>query len=94
MSCHLFLFPAFEMDCFWWHIADFALVMAQILIRWAIQHGTSALPKSVTPGRIEKNLHVFEWKLSAEDFKKLSSFPDQVGTGRPRANPDRACAAA
>ena len=52
--------------------------LSQVLIRWGIQHGSSVLPKSVTPERIEQNLHVFDWELSAEDFKKLTSFPDQV----------------
>ena len=49
----------------------------QVLIRWAIQHGTSVLPKSVTPERIESNLDVFSWKLEDEDYKKLH-FPKQV----------------
>lgn len=49
----------------------------QILIRWAVQNGTSVLPKSVTPERIEGNLAVFDWSLEEEDFKKLSSFKDQ-----------------
>ena len=52
--------------------------LSQVLIRWGIQHGSSVLPKSVTPERIEQNLHVFDWELSPEDFKKVSSFPDQV----------------
>lgn len=50
----------------------------QVLIRWAVQNGTSVLPKSKNPERIESNLHVFDWSLDAEDFKKLSSINDQV----------------
>ncbi len=53
------------------------MAFVQILIRWAIQHGTSVLPKSVTPSRIEENLDVFDFKLTDEDLKKLH-FSKQV----------------
>jgi len=45
--------------------------VGQILIRWAIQHGTSVIPKSANKGRIEANLDVFSWKLEEEDYQKL-----------------------
>jgi diketogulonate reductase-like aldo/keto reductase len=51
---------------------------AQVLIRWAIQHGTSVLPKSKSPERIVANFDVLDWELSADDFKELSSLPRQV----------------
>ena len=50
----------------------------QVLIRWAIQNGTSVLPKSKSPERIVSNLEVLDWELSTEDFKKLSSLSRQV----------------
>lgn len=50
---------------------------AQVLIRWAVQRGTSVLPKSTHPGRITANLDVFSWSLSAEDFAALSSLSTQ-----------------
>eukprot|EP00735_Rhodelphis_limneticus_P015281 TRINITY_DN9483_c0_g1::TRINITY_DN9483_c0_g1_i1::g.265::m.265 TRINITY_DN9483_c0_g1::TRINITY_DN9483_c0_g1_i1::g.265 ORF type:complete len:333 (+),score=65.65,sp/Q84TF0/AKRCA_ARATH/49.84/5e-102,Aldo_ket_red/PF00248.16/3.3e-59,Sigma70_r4/PF04545.11/5.4e+02,Sigma70_r4/PF04545.11/1.4e+02,Sigma70_r4/PF04545.11/6.2 TRINITY_DN9483_c0_g1_i1:46-999(+) len=50
---------------------------AQILIRWAIQHGTSVIPKSVTPDRIKSNLDVFAWQLSDQDYHMLSTLPNQ-----------------
>nr|KAJ3419578.1 hypothetical protein HK105_006784 [Polyrhizophydium stewartii] len=43
---------------------------AQVLISWAIQRGTQAIPKSVNPTRIEQNLQYFA--LSDADFKALS----------------------
>ncbi|KAG2179092.1 hypothetical protein INT43_001942 [Umbelopsis isabellina] len=44
--------------------------VAQTLISWAVQRGTSVLPKSVTPSRIEANFQ--DYKLSEEDFAKIN----------------------
>ncbi|CAK9863756.1 unnamed protein product [Sphagnum jensenii] len=49
----------------------------QVLIRWAIQRGVSAIPKSSSPHRIKENMQVFDWKLAAENFETLSSFQNQ-----------------
>ncbi|GFR45268.1 hypothetical protein Agub_g6374 [Astrephomene gubernaculifera] len=50
---------------------------AQILIRWAVQRGTSVLPKSVKPERIRSNLDVFDWEIPADMYDKLSKLPYQ-----------------
>ncbi|KAJ9134253.1 hypothetical protein NKR23_g10260 [Pleurostoma richardsiae] len=42
---------------------------AQVLIAWAIQRGTVAIPKSTTPSRIWANYNVPE--LSKEDFRTI-----------------------
>ncbi|KAI8371743.1 NADP-dependent oxidoreductase domain-containing protein [Radiomyces spectabilis] len=44
---------------------------AQMLISWGVKRGTSVIPKSVTPSRIEKNFHVVP--LRDEDFNTLDS---------------------
>ena len=44
----------------------------QVLIRWAVQRGTSTLPKSVSEKRIISNIDVLSWELPAEDFAALS----------------------
>ncbi|KAK7395043.1 hypothetical protein VNO78_15585 [Psophocarpus tetragonolobus] len=49
----------------------------QVLVKWAIQRGTSVIPKSTHPGRIMENVSVFNWELPEQDFKALSSIPDQ-----------------
>lgn len=36
---------------------------AQVLVRWALQHGTSVLPKSSNPQRIKANLQVSESRV-------------------------------
>lgn len=51
--------------------------VGQVLIRWALQHGTSVIPKSTSPARIRGNLEVFGWELSAEDYAALSALLDQ-----------------
>lgn len=50
----------------------------QVLVRWAIQRGTSVIPKSTNPERIKENMDVFGWEIPKEDFQALCSIPDQV----------------
>ncbi len=49
-----------------------------MLIRWAVQRGTSALPKSTRPERIRSNLDVFDWRLDQPDFDRLSQLATQL----------------
>ncbi|KVH94888.1 Aldo/keto reductase [Cynara cardunculus var. scolymus] len=49
----------------------------QVLVRWGIQRGTSVIPKSTNPDRINENMHVFNWELPEQDFNVLSNIPDQ-----------------
>ncbi|KAK1412442.1 hypothetical protein QVD17_33698 [Tagetes erecta] len=49
----------------------------QVLVRWAIQRGTSVIPKSTNADRIKENMHVFNWVLPEQDFNALCSIPDQ-----------------
>jgi diketogulonate reductase-like aldo/keto reductase len=50
---------------------------AQVLIRWAIQRGTSVVPKSVKPERLQSNIDVLTWELSPEQMKALNSIEPQ-----------------
>ncbi len=44
---------------------------AQVMLRWAIQHGTVPIPKSETKNRIKENLEVFGFELSSEDMQRI-----------------------
>jgi diketogulonate reductase-like aldo/keto reductase len=56
---------------------------AQVVLRWHIQHGLSAIPKSVHPERIAANLDIFNFELSPADMGVL----DGLDTGK-RNGPD------
>lgn len=51
---------------------------AQILLRWSLQHGCVAIPKSVHKERIEENINIFDFELSAEDMEKLDSLNENL----------------
>jgi len=45
---------------------------AQILIRWALQHGTVVIPKSSNKERIKENTEVFDFHISESDMQILN----------------------
>ena len=45
---------------------------AQILIAWALERGTSVIPKSVSPDRLKQNLDASELKIKDEDMQAIS----------------------
>ncbi|MCX2684682.1 aldo/keto reductase [Pseudomonas sp. DCB_AW] len=46
---------------------------AQIILRWHIQNGVIAIPKSITPARIEENIQVFDFALDEQDMAAIAS---------------------
>jgi 2,5-diketo-D-gluconate reductase A len=57
---------------------------AQVLLRWHLDSGRSAIPKSVRPERIAENLDVFDFALDADDVAAI----DALDTGM-RGGPDQ-----
>lgn len=57
--------------------AEYAKTPAQVLLSWAVQRGTSVVPKSATPGRIRENMEVFE--LGEGDMERV----DKIWEGLP-----------
>ena len=46
---------------------------AQVMIRWAIQHGTSVIPKSTRRDRIHENALVFDFRLDADEMRQIDA---------------------
>jgi diketogulonate reductase-like aldo/keto reductase len=58
---------------------------AQVMLRWHLQQGRSAIPKSVTPSRIAENLAVADFELTGDQLIAI----DALDTGV-RGGPDPA----
>ena len=46
---------------------------AQVILRWLIQRGIVAIPKSVRKNRIEENINIFDFHLSEEDLQLIQT---------------------
>ncbi|XVV13951.1 aldo/keto reductase [Actinoplanes sp. CA-131856] len=54
---------------------------AQVMLRWQLQHGHSAIPKSTNPGRIAENFDIFDFTLSAEQMASIDALDTGVRNG-------------
>jgi methylglyoxal/glyoxal reductase len=53
---------------------------AQILLRWNMELGVSAIPKSSNPERLRENFSIFDFTLSPEDVQTLCGFNENYRT--------------
>jgi 2,5-diketo-D-gluconate reductase A len=53
----------------------------QVVIRWHLQLGNVVFPKSVTPERIEQNIDVFDFELSAAEMDGIEKLDRGERTG-------------
>jgi 2,5-diketo-D-gluconate reductase A len=51
----------------------YGITPAQVVLRWHLQLGTVAIPKSVTPARIRSNLDVLGFELADDDVDAISA---------------------
>lgn len=64
--------------------------VAQICLRWILEHNALVIPKSSTPERIEDNFDIFDFQLNAEDIKTIDNLPQMGFSGElPNHWPDR-----
>ena len=52
---------------------------AQIILRWHMEHGLIAIPKSVHPQRIADNIEIFNFSLDAGDMTALDAMDSPEG---------------
>lgn len=53
---------------------------AQVLVRWSLQHGLVAIPKSSRPERIRENSEVFDFEISDSDMARLDALGEDLHT--------------
>ena len=64
--------------------------VAQICLRWILEHNALIIPKSSTPERIEDNFNIFDFQLKPEDIKTIDNLPQMGFSGElPNHWPDR-----
>ena len=54
---------------------------AQVMLRWHLQEGRSAIPKSTKPARIAENFDVFDFELSGEQIAAIDALDTGVRGG-------------
>ena len=61
---------------------------AQVMLRWHVQQGRSAIPKSVRPQRIAENFDVFDFELTAGELVSIDALDTGVRGGPEPAEVD------
>ncbi|MED1818828.1 glyoxal/methylglyoxal reductase [Bacillus subtilis] len=59
--------------------------VAQVILRWDLQHGVVTIPKSIKEHRIIENADIFDFELSQEDMDKIDALNKDKRVG---PNPD------
>ena len=57
---------------------------AQVVLRWAVQHGALVIPKSSNRERIRENAQIFDFELGEDDLRALDALDRTGGTDRAR----------
>lgn len=54
--------------------------VAQIMLRWAVEHGTVPIPKSTSRERMAENINIFDFKLSSQEIQSINELSDGLRT--------------
>ena len=57
---------------------EYGKTAAQVALRWLLQSGVIIIPKTTHKERMEENLNLFDFELSAEDMQAIAT----LDTGR------------
>ena len=63
---------------------------AQVILRWHIEHGIVAIPKSVKPHRIEENFDIFDFALTRDEVAAIDALDTGVAR-RPASREHQPC---
>jgi len=66
--------------------AKYGKTPGQVVLRWHIDLGTVAIPRSANPGRIAENIDIFDFMLTSDEISAISA----LDTGKePRVDSDK-----
>lgn len=56
--------------------------IAQVVLKWSLQHGFLPLPKTVTKERVWQNTELFDFKIDSDDMKLIDSLDGRAGKAK------------
>lgn len=64
--------------------------VAQVCLRWILQHGAIGIPKTVSEKRMIENIQIFDFTLTKQDMKEIDNLPEMGFSGElPNLWPER-----
>ena len=63
--------------------------VAQVVLRWLMQRGVVAIPKSVRKERIAENFNIFDFELDANDMAPIASLDQKTSAFFDHRDPEK-----
>ena len=60
--------------------ANYRRSIAQVVLRWLIQRGVVAIPKSVRKERMKENFEVFDFELAVDDMEAIGTLDSKTSS--------------